>query len=64
MNNMAPALWSELFLWMVVLGGIIGSFCACMRKLVVNDSAEYDMEFLWDNKFTLEELELDRNRAD
>lgn len=56
---MAPALWAELFLWTVVLAGFIGSFCACLYRFICNDSTEYDMEFLWDNRFRLKDLGLD-----
>ncbi|WP_165972247.1 hypothetical protein [Paenibacillus piri] len=53
---MASGLWAELFLWTVLFAGIVGSFCACLYKLVTNDSAEYDLEFVWDSKYTMEEL--------
>ncbi|ULL14543.1 hypothetical protein DVH26_08835 [Paenibacillus sp. H1-7] len=53
------AIWAELFLWTVVLAGIVGSFCACLYRFVSKDSTEYDMEFLWDNRFRLKDLELD-----
>ncbi|WP_282936808.1 hypothetical protein [Paenibacillus sp. RC67] len=60
---MAPALWIELFSWIVVLFGIIGGFCACMYRFISNDTTEYDMEFVWDNKFRLKDLELNpKNR--
>ncbi|MDF2963289.1 MAG: hypothetical protein K0S39_5024 [Paenibacillus sp.] len=57
---MALSLWAELFLWMIVLAGIVGGFCACLHSLVTNDTTEYDMEFLWDHRFTLQDLELDQ----
>jgi hypothetical protein len=57
---MAPSLWAELVVWMIVLAGIIGTFCACLHSFVTKDSTEYDIEFLWDHRFTLKELELDR----
>ncbi|UQZ82934.1 hypothetical protein SK3146_02094 [Paenibacillus konkukensis] len=55
---MAPVQWAELFLWMVALAGIIGVFCACMYRFIKNDTTEYDMEFLWDRKYRLKDLEL------
>ncbi|GAA4862005.1 hypothetical protein GCM10023310_46740 [Paenibacillus vulneris] len=59
---MAPALWIELCSWIIVLFGIIGGFCYAMYRFISNDTTEYDMEFLWDNKFRLKDLELDRKK--
>lgn len=45
--------------WIAAFGVIIGVVLALVARFVSRDSTKYDMEFLWDNRFTLEELELD-----
>jgi hypothetical protein len=53
------ALSAELFLWMIVLAFIVGGVCRCMYLVVTHDSIKYDLEYVWDNRFAPEELDLD-----
>lgn len=45
--------------WIAAFGVVIGVVLALVARFVSRDSTKYDMEFLWDNRYTLEELELD-----
>lgn len=45
--------------WIGAFGVVIGGVIALVARFVSRDSTKYDMVFLWDNRFTLEELELD-----
>lgn len=45
--------------WIVAFGTIIGGVIAAIARFVSRDSTQYDMVFLWDNRYTLEELELE-----
>lgn len=44
--------------WIVVFGVIIGGVIAGIARFIERDSIQYDMTFLWDHRYTLEELEL------
>lgn len=44
--------------WIVGFGAIIGGVIAAIARFVSRDSTQYDMVFVWDNRYTLEELEL------
>lgn len=48
----------EFAMWLALFGFILVSFLAALLEFVIRDTTEYDMEFLWDNKYTLEELNL------
>ncbi|MDQ0903277.1 MULTISPECIES: hypothetical protein [unclassified Paenibacillus] len=48
--------------WIVVFGVIIGGVIAGIARFVERDSTQYDMTFLWEHRYTLEELELDRDK--
>ncbi|CAN7196081.1 MULTISPECIES: hypothetical protein [unclassified Paenibacillus] len=45
--------------WIVGFGTIIGGVITATARFVSKDSTAYDMVFLWDNRYTLEELELE-----
>ena len=45
--------------WIAAFGVVIGGVVALVARFVSRDSTKYDMIFLWDNRYTLEELELD-----
>ncbi|WP_171638279.1 hypothetical protein [Paenibacillus plantarum] len=45
--------------WIVGFGTIIGGVITATARFVSKDSTAYDMIFLWDNRYTLEELELE-----
>ncbi|MFC5450490.1 hypothetical protein [Paenibacillus aestuarii] len=49
------ALMGSLFVFAVILGVTVYA----LAYFVSHDSTSYDMEFLWDNRFTREELELE-----
>ncbi|MCZ8511975.1 hypothetical protein O9H85_05960 [Paenibacillus filicis] len=49
----------EFFMWLLLFGSITVSFCSLLLQFIVNDTTDYDMEFLWNYRFTLEELHLD-----
>lgn len=44
--------------WIVVFGAILGGVITAIARFVSRDSTQYDMVFVWDNRYTLEELEL------
>ena len=44
--------------WIVAFGAIIGGVIAAIARFISRDSTAYDMVFVWDNRYTLEELEL------
>ena len=48
--------------WIVGFGAIIGGVIAAIARFVESDSTQYDMVFLWDHRYTLEELELVRDK--
>ncbi|WP_156389933.1 MULTISPECIES: hypothetical protein [unclassified Paenibacillus] len=48
--------------WIVVFGVIIGGVIAGIARFVERDSIQYDMIFLWEHRYTLEELELVRDK--
>lgn len=45
--------------WIGAFGVVIGGVTALIARFIKRDSTQYDMVFLWDNRFSLEELELD-----
>ncbi|WP_171691479.1 hypothetical protein [Paenibacillus germinis] len=48
--------------WIVVFGVVIGGVIAGIARFVERDSIQYDMIFLWEHRYTLEELELVRDK--
>lgn len=56
---MASSFWAELLLWIIVFAGIVGGVCACLYRLTTRDSAEYDLEFVWNHRFESKDLNLD-----
>ncbi|MGG1519483.1 hypothetical protein ABE504_29050 [Paenibacillus oryzisoli] len=52
----------ELMGWIAGFATITGIVIAGVARAVSRDSTQYDMVFLWDNRYTLEELELDKKK--
>lgn len=50
----------QLLMWLALLGSILIVFAALLLEFVLYDSVEYDMEFLWNHRYTLEDLHLHR----
>ncbi|WP_187274086.1 hypothetical protein [Paenibacillus sp. N3.4] len=48
--------------WIVGFGSCVGGVVAAIAHFVRVDSTQYDREFLWNFRYSLEELEL--NKAD
>ncbi|MFD0695405.1 hypothetical protein ACFQZT_14985 [Paenibacillus sp. GCM10027628] len=48
----------ELMGWILAFIVIMGGTIALIARFISRDSTNYDMEFLWDHRYTLEELEL------
>jgi hypothetical protein len=46
--------------WIAAFGTITGGVIAGIARFVSRDSTNYDMVFVWDSRYTLEELELNR----
>lgn len=44
--------------WIAVFGVVIGGVIAAIARFIARDSTQYDMTFLWEHRYTLEELEL------
>lgn len=49
---------------LVLLGMIIVAFMAALLEFVLQDTTDYDMEFLWNHKYTLEDLHLDGRKEE
>ncbi|WP_131012737.1 hypothetical protein [Paenibacillus thalictri] len=49
----------ELLFGIIVLAILAGLVCTGLWKLVTLDTTHYDLEYLWNNKFTREQLELE-----
>lgn len=49
----------ELLGWTFAFGVIIGGVIALVARFVKRDSTQYDIVFLWENRYTLKEMELD-----
>ena len=45
--------------WIVVFGAVTGGVMAGIARFISKDSIQYDMIFLWESRYTLEELELE-----
>lgn len=50
----------QLLMWLALLGAILMGFIVVLLQFLANDSTEYDMEFLWNHRYTLEDLHLNR----
>lgn len=50
----------ELIAWLAVFASILTGIMFMLMILILHDTTQYDMEFLWDGKYTLEELELSK----
>ncbi|GMX64141.1 hypothetical protein Elgi_34260 [Paenibacillus elgii] len=49
---------------LMLLGMIIVAFMAALMEFVLRDTTDYDMEFLWNHKYTLEDLHLDGRKEE
>ncbi|GFZ85334.1 hypothetical protein GCM10008018_34230 [Paenibacillus marchantiophytorum] len=45
--------------WIAAFGTVIGGVIYAIARFVSRDSTQYDMEFLWEYRFTRKELELE-----
>jgi hypothetical protein len=53
----------QLIAWIFVFAIVASGICVLLTILVRRDTTKYDMEFVWDGKYTLEELELSKNKS-
>jgi hypothetical protein len=53
----------QLIAWIFVFAIVASGICVLLTILVRQDTTKYDMEFVWDGKYTLEELELSKNKS-
>ncbi|WP_248925675.1 hypothetical protein [Paenibacillus hamazuiensis] len=53
---MAPGV--ELFLWCIVFAIPTAIVCTVLNRLITYDTTNFDLEFVWDNKYSREQLEL------
>jgi hypothetical protein len=53
----------QLIAWICVFASIASGIIYLLLILVSQDTTAYDMEFVWDGKYTLEELELSKNKS-
>ncbi|MEW9699320.1 hypothetical protein [Paenibacillus sp. SI8] len=44
--------------WILIFAVIMGGTLMAIARFISRDSTNYDMEFLWDHRYSLEELEL------
>ncbi|GAB7056495.1 MULTISPECIES: hypothetical protein [Paenibacillus] len=51
----------QLLMWLALFGAILIGFIVVLLQLLANDSTEYDMEFLWNHRYTLEDLHLNQD---
>ncbi|SCW82570.1 hypothetical protein SAMN04487970_105825 [Paenibacillus tianmuensis] len=49
---------------LMLLGMIIVAFMAALLEFVLRDTTDYDMEYLWNHKYTLEDLHLDGRKEE
>ncbi|KEQ25746.1 hypothetical protein [Paenibacillus tyrfis] len=49
---------------LMLLGMIIVAFMAALMEFILHDTTDYDMEFLWNHKYTLEDLHLDGRKEE
>ncbi|GLI05245.1 hypothetical protein YDYSG_12750 [Paenibacillus tyrfis] len=49
---------------LMLLFMIIVAFMAALMEFVLRDTTDYDMEFLWNHKYTLEDLHLDGRKEE
>ncbi|MFB6365447.1 hypothetical protein ACFCP7_15420 [Paenibacillus elgii] len=49
---------------LMLLGMIVVAFMAALLEFVLRDTTDYDMEFLWNHKYTLEDLHLDGRKEE
>ncbi|WP_088834014.1 hypothetical protein [Paenibacillus tyrfis] len=49
---------------LMLLGMIILAFMAALMEFILHDTTDYDMEFLWNHKYTLEDLHLDGRKEE
>ncbi|WP_159881424.1 hypothetical protein [Paenibacillus puerhi] len=57
------ALWIELFMWLSLFFSLTLAFCILLLDFVLADSARYDMEHLWNDRYTYRELHLECDAA-
>jgi hypothetical protein len=53
----------ELIAWICVFASITFGIIFLLTILVSRDTTTYDMEFVWDGKYTLEELGLSKSKS-
>ncbi len=49
---------------LMLLGMIIVAFMAALLEFVLRDTTDYDMEFLWNHKYTLKDLHLNERKEE
>ena len=48
----------ELMAWIGVFGSMLGAVLWTLSIFIREDSTEYDLTFVWDDKYTREDLNL------
>ncbi|MDQ1909887.1 hypothetical protein RAC89_05120 [Paenibacillus sp. GD4] len=54
----------EFFMWLVLFASILICFSTLLLEFILKDSTNYDMEFLWEHRYSLQDLHLNENRED
>ncbi|AEI40068.1 hypothetical protein [Paenibacillus mucilaginosus] len=47
-------------MWLMLFASVTVAFAAGLLEFIWRDTTDYDMEFLWNYRYTLEDLHLDR----
>ncbi|WP_372813361.1 hypothetical protein [Paenibacillus sp.] len=50
----------EFLMWLMLFASITLAFAMMLLEFILRDTTEYDMEFLWNHHYTLQDLHLDR----
>ncbi|WP_426452230.1 hypothetical protein ACP26L_09285 [Paenibacillus sp. S-38] len=47
-------------MWLMLFASVTVAFAAGLLEFIWKDTTDYDMEYLWNHRYTLEDLHLDR----
>lgn len=48
----------ELLMWLMLLASILVAFSTLLLEFILKDSIHYDMEFIWNSRYTMEDFEM------
>jgi hypothetical protein len=48
----------EVAMWLMLLASILVAFSTLLLEFILKDSTRYDMEFIWNDQYTHQDLQL------